>query len=229
MSDDVLQEQIEYYRARAGVYDEWFYRIGRYDYGEAQNRIWFDEAKQVMETLHQIGAVDEALELAAGTGIWTERLTKIAKHITVIDASPEVLAINREKVNSDQVIYQQADLFQWRPDKTYDLVFFSFWLSHVPPEKLDSFLKTVYDATKPSGRVFIVDSRPSPGSSASNHQPFEADSIYHRRKLNDGREFKIYKVFYEPDALQAKLKSIGFDADVYITDNYFIYANAVKR
>lgn len=28
---DILQQQIAYYRARAGEYDEWFYRIGRYD------------------------------------------------------------------------------------------------------------------------------------------------------------------------------------------------------
>jgi ubiquinone/menaquinone biosynthesis C-methylase UbiE len=229
MTDDVLQQQIDYYRARAGEYDEWFYRVGRYDHGEAQNKLWFEEARQVMDALHRTGVVDNALELAAGTGIWTEQLLKIAQHITGVDASPEVLAINRKRLNSDKVVYQQADLFQWQPEKTYDLVFFSFWLSHVPPDKLDIFLKVVYQATNQSGRVFIVDSRPAPTSSANNHQPYEADSVYHTRKLNDGREFKIFKIFYEPDALQEKLDALGFDADVRVTENFFIYADAVKR
>lgn len=230
MTDDILQQQIDYYRARAGEYDEWFYRVGRYDHGAAQNQWWFDEAKQVMDALHQTGTVDDALELAAGTGIWTEQLLKIARRITALDASPEVLAINRQKLNNaDNVTYQQADLFRWQPDRAYDLVFFSFWLSHVPPERLNSFLRTVYDATKPGGRVFIVDSRPASASSALNHQPYDPDSIYHMRKLNDGREFTIYKVFYEPDALWAKLEAFGFDADVRLTEHFFIYASAVKK
>lgn len=29
--DPTLQQQIDYYRARAGEYDQWFYREGRYD------------------------------------------------------------------------------------------------------------------------------------------------------------------------------------------------------
>jgi ubiquinone/menaquinone biosynthesis C-methylase UbiE len=229
LTDDILQQQIDYYRARSGEYDEWFYRVGRYDHGEVLNQQWFDEAKQVMETLHQIGKVDEALEMACGTGIWTEQLLKLARHITALDASPEVMAINRQKLKAENIDYQQADLFQWQPERAYDLVLFGFWLSHVPPEKLDSFLAAVSRATKPGGKLFIVDSRPADTSGAKNHQAYEPKSIHHVRKLNDGREFKIYKVFYEPASLREKLATFGFDADVRVTDNYFIYATATKK
>src|SRR6266511_3494592 len=27
----------------------------------------------------------------------------------------------------------RADIFEWVPDRRYDVVFFGFWLSHVPP------------------------------------------------------------------------------------------------
>ena len=229
MSDDILQQQIAYYRARAGEYDEWFYRVGRYDRGPELNQQWFNEVKQIMETLHAIGKVDDALELACGTGIWTEQLLKVAQQITALDASPEVIAINRKKMKADNIDYQEADLFQWQPERQYDLVLFSFWLSHVPPDKLDSFLKAVASAVKPGGRLFMVDSRPDGTSSAIDHQPYEAESIHHVRKLNDGREFKIIKIFYEPDALRAKLAEFGFDADVRNTEHYFIYASAVKK
>ncbi len=228
VADNALQQQIDYYRARAGEYDEWFYRMGRYDHGKALNQQWFDEAKQVMEMLHQIAMVDEALELACGTGIWTEQLLKIARHITALDASPEVIAINRQKLAAANIDYQQVDLFQWQPERGYDLVLFGFWLSHVPPEKLDSFLASVSQAVKPGGKLFIVDSQPAGTSSASNHQPYEAESIRHVRKLNDGREFTIYKIFYEPASLREKLASFGFDADVRVTDNYFVYTTATK-
>ncbi len=140
MSDDVLQQQIAYYRARAGEYDEWFYRLNRYDRGAEINQMWFDEAEIIRKALHFLGHMGEVLELASGTGIWTQELAKMADHVTAIDASEEVLAINRSKLNAPNVTYQQADLFAWNPDKQYDLVFFSFWLSHVPPERLAPFL-----------------------------------------------------------------------------------------
>jgi hypothetical protein len=46
-SDHVLEEQIAYYRSRAGEYDEWFLRQGRYDHGPEGNARWFAEVEQV--------------------------------------------------------------------------------------------------------------------------------------------------------------------------------------
>ena len=59
--------------------------------------------------------------------------------MTAVDASPEVIAINRERVRRDNVEYVVADLFEWTPPSTYDLVFMSFWLSHVPLARFDRF------------------------------------------------------------------------------------------
>lgn len=139
MTDRILQQQIAYYSARANEYDEWFYRLGRYDRGEELNQRWFKEINIVKQALQQIGQAEEILELASGTGIWTQELLKIGNKITAIDASEEVIKINSSKLNSPHVKYHQIDLFTWEPDVEYDLVFFSFWLSHVPPELLDSF------------------------------------------------------------------------------------------
>lgn len=226
--DPILQQQIDYYRARAGEYDEWFYRVGRYDHGPALNQQWFDEAGQVMAALQSLGPVGDALELASGTGIWTEQLLKISQRVTALDASSEVIAVNRDRLNSDRVTYEQADLFAWEPAQTYDLVGFGFWLSHVPPDQLDAFLDKVARATRPGGRLFIVDSLRANFSSAKDHAAYEPESIHHTRKLNDGREFVIYKVFYEPDVLRETLAAHGFQAEVRITEHYFIYVTAVR-
>jgi ubiquinone/menaquinone biosynthesis C-methylase UbiE len=229
MRDTTLQEQIAYYRARAGEYDEWFYRVGRYNHGEAFNQRWFDEAAVAMQTLHQIGPVENVLELACGTGIWTRELLKVGKQITAIDASPEVIEINRQKLKSPSIRYEQADLFAWEPDRKYDLVVFTFWLSHVPPEHLNYFLDKVSRAVRRGGQLFMVDSRPDQTSTAKD-KPIQMDSnAYQVRKLNDGREFRIVKVFYEQDDLSAKFADAGFDAIVKTTQNYFIYAVGTKR
>ncbi|MBN3994612.1 MAG: class I SAM-dependent methyltransferase [Nostoc sp. NMS2] len=228
MTDNILQQQIEYYRARANEYDEWFYRKGRYDRSPEINQRWFNEVATIKNTLHQISVVDDILELASGTGIWTQELLRIGKKITAIDASEEMIAINRSKLNSLSVEYHLIDLFTWQPDTEYDLVFFAFWLSHVPPNLLDSFLTKVYQSVRLGGEVFIIDSSFESTSTANNHILEDDGNIYKTRKLNNGQEFQIVKIFYQPDGLKDKLKKAGFQAEVKVTDNYFIYAQGKK-
>ena len=229
MTDDIIQQQITYYSARSEEYDEWFYRTGRYDRGEEINQRWFNEAIVVRTALYQIGAVENILELACGTGIWTQELLNIGKQITALDASQQVIEINRRKLGATNIEYRQVDLFSWQPDAEYDLVFFSFWLSHVPPTLVDSFLAKVYKSVRVGGQVFIIDSRFEPTSTAKNHILENDGDIYITRKLNNEQEFKIVKIFYQPEELRDKLTQVGFHAEVKVTDNYFIYANGIKR
>ncbi|MEE3717666.1 class I SAM-dependent methyltransferase [Tumidithrix elongata RA019] len=225
---DLIRDQIEYYRSRSSEYDEWFYRIGRYDRGQELNDRWFAEVAIVQKALREIGQVNQVLELASGTGIWTEQLLQIGAKIEAIDASAETIAINQNKLNSDKVAYRHQDIFAWEPEREYDLVFFSFWLSHVPPDLLQSFLKKVYLATRKGGQIFAIDSRNDPTSRAKDHSPNRQDGIYQARKLNDGREFKIAKIYYQPDELQNLFVNAGFTGDVRVTENYFIYARGWK-
>ena len=229
MTDMVLQDQIAYYRARAGEYDEWFYRLGRYDWGAERNAQWFAEVETVFKALRAVGKIGTVLELAAGTGNFTKELAAIADQVVALDASPEVMAINREKVKGANVDYRQADLFNWHPDKQYDMVFMSFWMSHVPPEKLDSFLDTVWKATKVGGQVFMVDSLrdKTRTSTASNHADYDPESIYHTRKLNDGQEYTIVKMFYD-ESLVTKLAKHGFTAHYHTSGDYFWWASGIK-
>lgn len=225
---NILDQQVAYYRARAAEYDEWFYRHGRYDRGEEANAQWFAEMDIVRNTLHSLPPVETALELASGTGIWTGELLKLTNHLTALDASPEMHNINRSKHPDATVDFQQVDLFAWEPDAQYELVFFAFWLSHVPPEKLDDFLAKVYRATKPGGTVFMIDSRHTPTSSAVNHPDPDLQNNTHTRLLNDGQSYTIYKVFYETDALAEVFHKAGFTPQVKTTENYVIYVEATK-
>jgi ubiquinone/menaquinone biosynthesis C-methylase UbiE len=222
-NDKLLNEQIEYYRARAGEYDEWFFRHGRYDRGPEINQRWFAEVEILRRELQKFKPEGDVLELACGTGIWTELLVQYASNITAVDASPEVLVTNQSRTKSSKVRYIQADLFEWQPDKEYDAVFFSFWLSHVPPEHFDAFWKSVAQALKPEGRVFFIDSQFESTSTAKNHLLKEKDSISVNRKLNDGREFQIVKVFYGVQNLSRRLHKLGWNCTVKKTPHYFFY------
>jgi len=229
--DDTLREQIAYYRARADEYDEWFPRRGRYDHGDAENARWQAEAAQVGDALERFLAerpIGAALEFAAGTGLWTQRLAPHCAHLTALDAAPETLAINRARLGAaaERVKFEVADLFAWRPRRRYDLVYFSFWLSHVPPERFDAFWALVRDCLAPDGRVFLIDSLYTPTSTAHDHQLGAEDTTTLRRRLNDGSEYHIYKVFYTPQRLGERLATLGWQADLSATPTYFLFGQA---
>lgn len=222
MKSDLLQEQVQYYRDRAPEYDEWFFRQGRYDRGENHRQQWFSEVSAVEIALRAATPSGNILELACGTGLWTQHLTPFATHLTAVDASPEAIAINQQRVGSTSVEYIVVDIFNWTPDRQFDSIFFGFWLSHVPKEQFVSFWQMVKRALKPNGRVFFVDSLFTQKSTAQNHATLHQQG-YSERKLNDGRTYRIVKIFYEPTWLQKLLQSLGLLGQVYQTENYFLY------
>jgi 2-polyprenyl-3-methyl-5-hydroxy-6-metoxy-1,4-benzoquinol methylase len=166
------------------------------------------------------------LELACGTGLWTRCLAEDNVRIVAVDASPEVIAINRERVGSANVEYQIADIFSWAPAAKFDVVFFSFWLSHVPPARFDSFWTSVRAALRPGGQAFFIDSVLEQTSSARDHGPIDGSGMV-RRKLNDGREFDVVKVFYEPAVLERRLAELGWRGWVRSTSKFFLYGSMV--
>ena len=107
------------------------------------------------------------------------------------------------------------------PDRQVDAVFTGFWLSHVPRNRLDDFLALVRRWLKPGGTFAFIDSRFDPQSSAADHPtPTDDRSL---RRLDDGREFTIVKVYYEPEALEAALRRAGFEGErVTTTGRFFL-------
>ena len=218
----IVEGQIAYYRARADEYDQWFLRQGRYDQGPEHRARWFQELAIVETALREEVRDADVLELACGTGLWTRHLAETNARVVAVDASPEVLAINRARVRSANVEYVEADIFSWKPTGTFDVVFFSFWLSHVPPGQFDAFWDGVRVALRPGGRAFFVDSLLEQSSTARDHGLLDQSGVV-RRRLNDGREFEIVKVFYDPAELEHRLLQRGWSGWVRAAGTFFLH------
>ncbi|NMO51783.1 class I SAM-dependent methyltransferase [Actinoplanes sp. TBRC 11911] len=209
---DRLSEQREYYRQRAPEYDEWWQARGRYAKSPSEEAKWFADVDEVTRALDSFGPGGDVLELAAGTGWWTARLARQASRVTAVDAAPEALAINRART-SGNVVYVQADLFEWEPPADgFDVVFFAYWLSHVPADRLAAFQRKVSAALRPGGRIFLIDSY--------HHERLPDDR--QQRELNDGRRFEVVKRYWQPAELRALP---GWDLTAHVTANrHIIYA-----
>jgi demethylmenaquinone methyltransferase/2-methoxy-6-polyprenyl-1,4-benzoquinol methylase len=109
------------------------------------------------------------------------------------------------------------------------VVYFGFWLSHIPPDKFDIFWSLVLRALKPGGRFFFVDSKRAASSAAVDHVVPEENSVKHTRRLNDGREFQVYKVYYNPGELRHRLTGLGWKCEVSETETFFIHGHGSVR
>ena len=222
--DQLLAEQRRFYQARAPEYDDWWQRRGRYDHGDDDRHEWDRQVATVEAALDAFSATGDVLELAGGTGWWTERLARTASYLTVVDSSTEALALNQARVQRTDVDYVVADAFDWQPPRRYDVVFFSFWLSHVPRPRFEAFWDLVRSCLTPDGRVFFIDNRNDPLSSPHIKDPFVVDygPDLQVRRLSDGTEWRVVKVMYEPDELQALFAAASWNAQIDAT-RWFIY------
>ena len=212
----VIQEQVDYYRKRAPEYDDWFFQRGRYDEGESRRAEWQEEIEAARAALRSLGEVDDALELACGTGLWTEHLLRQARRLTAVDASPEVIELALERVRHDpRVVFEVADLFAYQPVQRYDLVAFTFWLSHVPSERLTGFFDLLRRCLRPGGRLYAVD------QAAMAHKRTSADGLQ-ARDLADGSAYRVVKVYYGKAELEALFAEHGFRAEVTVTPSLWV-------
>lgn len=205
----LLDEQIRYYRARALEYDAT---------SLPPDDPFATDTERIRSALKDFDPRGRVLELAAGTGQWTATLAEDADVVRAIDASPEMLRLNAEKTRDPRVEYVAADAFAVEPDAAWDVVFFGFFLSHVPMARFGPFWDLVRGLLAPGGRVFFVDE--------AAHGLWDEDWIDQRagvvrRRLNDGTEHRAVKVLWEPRSLERRLRDEGWDVDVHAAGPFY--------
>jgi SAM-dependent methyltransferase len=244
--EELLASQIDYYRAHAPRYDDWWLRTGRHDFGERYRLSWEAEIATVSDALCAFAPFGEVLEFAGGTGNWTATLLPHSDSITVVDASPEAVAIARSKLGSEKVAWKIDDIFRYKPDRHYDTVFFSFWLSHVPPERFEEFWELVADSLSPDGRVFFVDNaHPSLSSGIPELQEWRVESTgsslagidsrtdlitgVSTRRAADGATYDLVKIWRGREELEPALAALGWLVEVVTTDWAFIFGHGQRE
>lgn len=224
MIDDLIIEQIAYYDARAPEYEDAYERRGNFDRGAKHNQQWKSELKTVERALLELDIKGNVLELACGSGHWTRLLALKADHVTAVDASLRMLDLARAGTWGLPVDFIQAGLFVWEAPQRFDMLFFAFWLSHIPPPRFADFWGLVRRNLIPGGRVFFVDG-PFTQPSENPRTTIEDISLESRRTA-DGREFRAVKVLHNPNELVSTLRGLGWAAQVATTERFFFYGRA---
>lgn len=199
----LIDEQIAYYRARAAEYDAT---------SQPPGDPLAEHAAVIRAELAALALRGRVIELAAGTGQWTDLLATTADELVVTDASPEMLALNRTKVGErPHVRYEVRDAFSLEAEDPYDVAFLGFFLSHVPRSRFAAFWGLVEGVLRPDARAVFVDE----GRHDLWREDWEDEAAgVVRRRLDDGTAYRAVKILWEPDALETALRELGWDASV---------------
>jgi SAM-dependent methyltransferase len=225
-SDDAARDLVAYYDARAPEYDDWYLRRGRYSHGPIHDAAWNTELDMAGRWLDSLPIGGEIVELAAGTGWWSPLLAEKGE-LSLYDAAEAPLERARERLVAHRLRAHLHVRDAWAaPDRQVDALFAGFWLSHVPRGRLDEFLALARAWLRPGGTFAFIDSLPDAQSGAADlPAPHDDESV---RRLADGREFRIVKVYYEPEELGAALLRAGFaSAQVATTGRFFMLGQAM--
>ena len=218
-------ELVAYYEARAPEYDDWYLRRGRYERGPIHDAAWNAELDAAGRWLDGLPISGQIVELAAGTGWWSPLLAGKGE-LSIYDMAEAPLDRARDRLLAHGLRAHIHTRDAWaEPDRQVDALFAGFWLSHVERDRLGAFLGLVRRWLRDGGTFAFIDSLPDPQSGAADHVTAAADRSV--RKLADGREFEIVKVYYTPAELQAALLEAGFgSADVTATGRFFVLGRA---
>lgn len=233
--NEIDRSMHEYYEQRAGEYDDWYNRAGRYN-DPRTNAAWHAQVAELGREAARFGGMlahrkgMSALDLCCGTGKWTPffaRSVTDTGRVVAYDYSPAMLGQTQARLfEEDPALLEKTLLVRGDAyrlpfaDRSFDLVFFGFWLSHVPHERVQPFFEEIKRVLKPGGNVLIFDSALRPGV------PHEEIS---RRPLKDGSIHDVLKINYTPQELKTLLGQVFAASDARQTFDFFLIGQAANR
>ena len=163
------------------------------------------------------------LEIACGTGYWTERIAKTASSVYATDINERVVEVAKEKQMNDKVTFDIADMYNLAPDKKYEAVFGGFIWSHILLQDLDRFIDKLKDFLKAGGIVVFMDSNYVEGTDHDIRKITETDeygNTYQTRTLENGATHRVLKNYPAKDFLFQKLSRIATEI-TYVNLTYY--------
>jgi len=209
-----------YYADRAAEYE----RI--YQKPERQESIaWLNSR------LRQTFAGRTILEVACGTGFWTQALAEAAASVVATDINREVLDIARQKpLPPGNVTFVQDDAFslQHVPDQEFTGGFSGFWWSHIPKAQIAAFLAVFHAKLLPGARVLLADNVYVDGSNHPISRTDAEGNTYQERTLGNGTRYEVLKNFPAPQELADAASACGTEIDYEASAYYWCLSYTLK-
>jgi demethylmenaquinone methyltransferase/2-methoxy-6-polyprenyl-1,4-benzoquinol methylase len=197
---------VEYYDKRTPEFD----RI--YEIPERQKDIG-----EMKELVRRTFAGHDVLEIACGTGYWTEVISQSAKSITAIDVNAAPIKAGQSRTYRCPVAFRVGDAFdvQTTANEKHTGAFASGWWSHIPKSDLKTFLLKLHRVLQPHALVVFLDNVFAAGLGGPASTPISRTdaegNTWQKRKISSGEQFEIIKNFPTKNEVEQLLADVALD------------------
>lgn len=196
----------EYYSQRAAHYED------IYQLPERQA-----DLTQLATQLQNLLAGKNVLEVACGTGYWTERYVNLAGSILATDNNPDMLRLAQAKSTlAKRVQFQQADAFEL-PSGNFNAAVAGFLWSHLKRSEQSPFLESLQKACGSGTMLIMFDNCYQEFVSTPIARTDSEGNTYQIRRLPDGSRHEVIKNFPTDSTLRKKMT--GYARDIRIVRN----------
>jgi len=203
----------EYYERRAAEYDE-VYRKPERQADLRSIKSW------LTTTFHD----RRVLEIASGTGYWTQFFADSAQAVKATDINRPVLEVAQARrtwpSSTDFLLANAFDLHAINGE--FDTAFVGFFWSHLRLDQLEGFLTHLADRIESSGRLVFMDNNYVAGSNHAVTRTDKDGNTYQRRHLDDGTAWDVLKNFPTEDQLRSALIPIAQNIEITYHEYYWI-------
>lgn len=207
----LTRKLVEYYSKRAKEYEQIYHR---------DDPLRQSELAKIKNLVRNSLRNKSVLEIACGTGYWTAAAAETANNITAVDGSAEMIEIAKAKnIRADFVIDDAYSLKDVSGKFNGGLA--NFWFSHIPKNKIKSFLMTFHNKLQPNSTVILADNLYDKTIGGKFVQKEHDENTYKDRTLNNGTTYQILKNYYNEDDLYTIFKQHSSEVKIYFGKCYW--------
>ena len=190
-------ELIDYYRRRAAEYEA--------IYAKPERQTDLAILRQAIPARLRGARV---LEIACGTGYWTQLAAEVAAEVVATDLAEEPMQIARSKAYDRPPRFELCDAYSLPHSLgRFDAALAVFWWSHIPRERIAQFLSSLHARLEHGARVVLMDNRFVEGSSTPVSEIDAQGNTYQLRRMGDGSQVRVLKNFPDDAELRSHLPS----------------------
>jgi SAM-dependent methyltransferase len=188
-------ELVDYYRRRAAEYEA--------IYAKPERQADLAVLRRAIPAMLRGARV---LEIACGTGYWTQLAADVAAQVVATDLADEPMRIAHAKCYARPPVFAFADAYALGESLgRFDAALAVFWWSHVPRQRIGEFLASLHGRLHSGARVVLMDNRFVAGSSTPVSEVDAYGNTYQVRQLGDGSKVRVLKNFPDETELRSHL------------------------
>jgi SAM-dependent methyltransferase len=166
----------------------------------------------------------KAIELACGTGFWTQFLSHMVHGMVALEADDEDRGVAERRVPDDKVKFLPGDAYKLPPDLGhFNAGFAAHWISSVPRVRRLAFFQTLATVLVPGAEVVLLDHAYVEGVSAPIADTDADGNTYQITRLKDGSNVRVLKNYPTEAELRFALGNHGVRTKLTQWDHFWAF------